>query len=66
MIATAVNGQPAIAAYLHDNDEVYRAWGLGVFDMTSEGIARVVVFGDPHLIALCGLAPVLYIYQGSK
>jgi RNA polymerase sigma-70 factor (ECF subfamily) len=59
MLPTTVNGQPAAAAYRRNNDEVHRAWGLGVLEVTSSGISRVVVFGDPDLIAKSGLAPVV-------
>jgi RNA polymerase sigma-70 factor (ECF subfamily) len=55
MMAATVNAQPAAAAYVRDSEGVHRAWGLGVLDMTSAGIGRIVVFGDPRLVAKCGL-----------
>ncbi|MFI0369348.1 sigma-70 family RNA polymerase sigma factor [Actinomadura sp. 1N219] len=58
MIPTVANGQPAAAAYRRDDDGVYRAFGLGVLDVTDEGIARIVVFGGgPDLVGRFGLPP---------
>jgi RNA polymerase sigma-70 factor (ECF subfamily) len=58
MAATAANGQPAAAAYLRGPDGVHRAFGLAVLTVTGTGIARIVVFGDPGLVARFGFPPV--------
>jgi RNA polymerase sigma-70 factor (ECF subfamily) len=55
MIATTANGQPAAAAYHRDDDGVHRAFGLGVLTVTSAGIARILVFGEPDLVPKFGL-----------
>jgi RNA polymerase sigma-70 factor, ECF subfamily len=55
MTAIAANGQPAAAAYHRDEDGVLRAFGIAVLDVTADGIARIVVFGDPGLVTLFGL-----------
>ena len=57
MEATAANGQPAAAAYLRGPDGVHRAFGLAVLTVTATGIARIVVFGDPGLVARFGFPP---------
>jgi len=56
MVAIAANGQPAAAAYHRDEDGVLRAFGIAALDLTASGIARIVVFGDPGLVTLFGLA----------
>jgi RNA polymerase sigma-70 factor (ECF subfamily) len=59
MIPTLANGQPAAAAYYRDGDGTYRAFGLGVLDITGTGIARILVFGGgPGLVGKFGLPPV--------
>ena len=58
-IAIAANGQPAAAAYHRDEDGMLRAFGIAVLDVTTTGIARIVVFGDPGLFTLFGLSLVL-------
>jgi RNA polymerase sigma-70 factor, ECF subfamily len=55
MVAIAANGQPAAAAYRRDDDDVLRAFGIAVLDVTAAGIARIVVFGEPGLVTLFGL-----------
>jgi RNA polymerase sigma-70 factor (ECF subfamily) len=55
MVPIAANGQPAAAAYRRDEDGVLRAFGIAALDVTSSGIARIVVFGDPGLVTLFGL-----------
>jgi RNA polymerase sigma-70 factor, ECF subfamily len=47
MVAVAVNGHPGAAAYRRDGDAVLRAFGIAVLEVTTTGIARIVVFGDP-------------------
>ena len=55
MIPTAACGQPAAAAYRRGADGTYRAYGVVVLTAASTGIARIVVFGDPALLARFGL-----------
>ncbi|WP_158889888.1 sigma-70 family RNA polymerase sigma factor [Amycolatopsis anabasis] len=55
MVPTTANGQPAAAAYQRGDDGGYRAYGIVVLTVTSTGIARIVVFGDPGLFDLFGL-----------
>jgi RNA polymerase sigma-70 factor, ECF subfamily len=58
MLATSANGQPAVAAYLRGDDGTHGAWGVAVLDLDAAGISRIVVFGDPGLVARFGLPPV--------
>ncbi|RRS01262.1 RNA polymerase subunit sigma-70 [Glycomyces terrestris] len=55
ILATAANGQPALASYRRDGDRGYRGLGIGVLTVTATGISRVSVFADPALLARCGL-----------
>jgi RNA polymerase sigma-70 factor (ECF subfamily) len=55
MVAIAANGQPAAAAYRRDEDGVLRAFGIAALDVTTTGIARIIVFGEPGLVTLFGL-----------
>jgi RNA polymerase sigma-70 factor (ECF subfamily) len=55
MVAIVANGQPAAAAYRREDDGVLRAFGIATLDVTSTGIARIVVFGEPDLVTLFGL-----------
>jgi RNA polymerase sigma-70 factor (ECF subfamily) len=55
MLAIAANGQPAAAAYRRDEDGVLRAFGIALLDVTANGIARIVVFGEPGLVTMFGL-----------
>jgi RNA polymerase sigma-70 factor, ECF subfamily len=57
MIPTAANGQPAAAAYRRDADGTHRAFGVAVLTVATTGIARIVVFGEPDLLARFGLPP---------
>ena len=57
LIPTGANGQPAIAAYVRGHDGAYHANSLQVFSVGGAGISRNVVFLDPDLFALFGLAP---------
>lgn len=59
MLPTAANGQPAAAGYQLQADGSYAAYGLIVLDMTPTGIAGITSFGDPGLVAKCGLPLVL-------
>jgi RNA polymerase sigma-70 factor, ECF subfamily len=65
MIPTAANGQPAAAAYLRGEDGVYRAYGIVVLTVAVDGIAGLVVFGDPGLFAAFGMNPVLRTARGG-
>jgi RNA polymerase sigma-70 factor, ECF subfamily len=58
MVATTANGQPAVAAYLRGSDGTHQAFGIAVLTTTTTGIARIVVFGDPDLVAKFGFPPV--------
>jgi RNA polymerase sigma-70 factor (ECF subfamily) len=63
MIPTVANGQPAVVSYLRDGSGVYRAFGvvvlsIGPDDAGTVGIARIVVWGDPDLVARFGFPPV--------
>jgi RNA polymerase sigma-70 factor (ECF subfamily) len=55
MVAIAANGQPAAAAYRRDGDDVLRAFGIALLDVTATGIKRIVVYGEPGLVTLFGL-----------
>jgi RNA polymerase sigma-70 factor (ECF subfamily) len=55
MIPVAANGQPAVAAYLRGTDGIHRALGIAVLTLSAAGIRRIVVFGDPALVAAFGL-----------
>ena len=57
MVPTSANGQPAAAAYRRDADGTYRAYGVAVLTVATAGIARIVVFGEPGLLAWFGLPP---------
>jgi RNA polymerase sigma-70 factor (ECF subfamily) len=57
MVPTSANGQPAAAAYRRDADGTYRAYGVAVLTVATTGIARIVVFGEPGLLARFGLPP---------
>ena len=59
MLPAAANGQPAAAAYLRGADGRYRAYGIVVLTVTATGIAQIVVFADPGLLARFGLPPAL-------
>ena len=57
MVPTSANGQPAAAAYRRDADGTYRAYGVAVLTVATAGIARIVVCGEPGLLAWFGLPP---------
>jgi RNA polymerase sigma-70 factor (ECF subfamily) len=59
MIPTAANGQPAFAAYLRGHDGVHRAHAVQVLTVSAPGIARVVSFNQPELLATFGMAQTL-------
>ena len=57
MLATSANGQPAAADYVRGEDGTYRPYGIVVLTVTSEGISRIVSFGDPGLLPVFGFPP---------
>jgi len=59
MVPTAANGQPAFAAYLRGHDGVHRAHAVQVLTVSAPGIARVVSFNQPELLATFGMAQAL-------
>ena len=54
MVPTAANGQPAAAAYLRGDSGIHEAYGIAVLTPGTDGIARIVVFGDPELVTTFG------------
>ncbi|MGW5361012.1 sigma-70 family RNA polymerase sigma factor [Actinopolymorpha pittospori] len=59
MVATAANGQPALAAYCPDDSGVLRLHTLQVLTVTGEGIAYNVVFQDAQVFEAFKLVPAL-------
>jgi RNA polymerase sigma-70 factor (TIGR02960 family) len=59
MLATSANGHPAAVVYRSGDDGTPRADGVVVLAATASGIARVVKFGDPALVATFGFPEVL-------
>jgi RNA polymerase sigma-70 factor, ECF subfamily len=55
LVATMANGQPAFAVYEREGDGSYGAHAVMVLTVTAAGIARLVVFLDPGLLAAFGL-----------
>jgi RNA polymerase sigma-70 factor (ECF subfamily) len=55
LIPTAANGQPALAAYMREDDGVYRAHAIQVLTITAARITRVTSFNDHRLLAAFGL-----------
>jgi RNA polymerase sigma-70 factor (ECF subfamily) len=58
-IATAANGQPALAVYRRDPDGAYRAHVVQVLTCTEAGVASIVAFRDLSLFPAFGLPPEL-------
>jgi RNA polymerase sigma-70 factor (ECF subfamily) len=58
LVPTAANGQPALGAYLRDDDGVYRAHGVQVLSIDGPAIAQIVSFNDARLLPVFGLPPV--------
>jgi RNA polymerase sigma-70 factor (ECF subfamily) len=54
MVPTVANGQPAAVAYRRHNDGSYRAFGVTVLSATSTGIAQIIAFCHPDLVARFG------------
>jgi hypothetical protein len=59
MVPTAANGQPAAATYLRSDSGTHVAYGIAVLTPGTDGIARIVVFGDPELVSAFGFPAVL-------
>jgi RNA polymerase sigma-70 factor, ECF subfamily len=60
LLHTRANGQPAVAAYLVDDDGVAHAYGVMVFALRGDAIAGIVGFADmPTLVSAFGLPPIL-------
>jgi ketosteroid isomerase-like protein len=56
LVPAEASGQPAFAAYLRDDDGVYRAHSMIVLTLTGTLITRIVIFLEPALFRLFGLA----------
>jgi RNA polymerase sigma-70 factor (ECF subfamily) len=65
MVPTAANGQPAFAAYLRGHDGVHRAHAVQVLTVSASGIAHVVSFNQPELLATFGMAQTLPSTTGA-
>jgi RNA polymerase sigma-70 factor (ECF subfamily) len=58
-VPVGANGQPAVAAYVRAADGTYALHTIQVFTATGRGISHSVVYQDPVVFALFGLAPTL-------
>jgi hypothetical protein len=56
LVPAAANGQPAFAAYLRDAGGAYRAHAIIVLTLSGVLITRIVIFLEPALFRLFGLA----------
>ena len=56
LVAAAANGQPAFAAYRRDAGGAYRAHAIIVLTLSGALITRIVIFLEPALFRLFGLA----------
>jgi RNA polymerase sigma-70 factor, ECF subfamily len=65
LVPTAANGQPAFAAYLRGHDGVHRAHAVQVLTVSAAGIAHVVSFNQPELLATFGMAQTLPSAAGA-
>ncbi len=59
MLPTSANGQPAAASYRRNAAGRHEAFGIAVLTLRTEGIRRIVVFGDPGLVPAFGFPAVL-------
>ncbi len=59
MMATTANGQPAAVVYHRDAEGVLRADGAVVLAATATGVASVIKFHDPALVAMFSFPDVL-------
>jgi RNA polymerase sigma-70 factor (ECF subfamily) len=57
MLPIAANGQPALAAYLREDDGVFRAHAIQVLTVSAGQITRLVSFNDAGLFPAFGLPP---------
>jgi RNA polymerase sigma-70 factor (ECF subfamily) len=55
LLPTAVNRQPALAAYSRDDDGRHRPYGLMVLQIEGDLVSGIVGFPDPWLFEQCGL-----------
>jgi RNA polymerase sigma-70 factor (ECF subfamily) len=55
LVPVMANGEPAFAAYQREGDGVYRAYAVTVPTVATTGIARIVTFFNPGLLASFGL-----------
>lgn len=54
LVPTRANGQPAMAAYMHDGDTA-QAYGIMVLTIHAGLIGEITGFADPELFPLFGL-----------
>ncbi len=59
MEPTRANGCPATVAYRRGPDGDHHAYGIVLLTVAPGGIARITSFGDPDLVPLFGLPPVM-------
>jgi len=59
LLATAANGQPALATYWRGDDGYFHPHGVQVLTLARDSVARIVSFNDADLIATFGLPLVL-------
>ena len=64
MIPTAANGQPAGAAYVRDQEGIFRLHTLQVFSVTAAAVSRNTVFQDAEVFALFQLPATLPMATG--
>lgn len=58
LVPIEANGQPGTAVYRRGEDGVRRAFGVSVLTLAADGIAKIVLFVDPGLVARFGLPDV--------
>jgi RNA polymerase sigma-70 factor (ECF subfamily) len=56
-IPVGANGQPAMGAYLRQDDGRHHAHSVQVFDVTEGGLTWIAAFQEPALFATFGLPP---------
>jgi RNA polymerase sigma-70 factor (ECF subfamily) len=59
MLPTSANGQPAAASYRRGDAGRHEAFGIAVLTTATDGIRRIVVFGDPELVTVFGFPAVI-------
>jgi RNA polymerase sigma-70 factor (ECF subfamily) len=59
LVATGANGHPALAAYLPAADGTYRAYGVMVLVVASDGVQAITGFQDASLFGAFGLTETL-------